>query len=198
MKETLQYITTVSLNLVTAGILTLVGYLFRNKLKKLFTSNDLVPRDAIPMVSIESGDHFWGANNIKYTTILIENEGNISVSKIGIFLCCSSENSVAITPIKVKESYKWVNAGNGERVQFDIPLSLFDACNQDDRRIFVQMLDNKGVKYRRTVYLCGDQGLSPQATMRVRKMLPKKFLHPTSPKRIDKLVSKYSLDMSKG
>lgn len=62
----------------------------------------------------------------------------------------------------------------------------------------VQMLDNKGVKYRRTAYLSDECNVSPQSIMRVRRMLPKRSIQAVSSNQVEKLINKYTLDIAKG
>ncbi|HJH74777.1 MAG: hypothetical protein KH015_06555 [Gordonibacter pamelaeae] len=184
--------------LAVATLLTVFGYVFRNKIKRIFISNDLAPSNVIPRVSIESTGPFWDTNMIKYCSILVESKGKVSLSKIRLYVCFISKSSLSITPLDVKAKYKWINDGNGERVQYNIPLSMLDKEGKTDRRLFVQMLDNKGVKYRRTAYLSDECNVSPQSIMRVRRMLPKRSIQAVSSNQVEKLINKYTLDIAKG
>ena len=72
--------------LAVATLLTVFGYVFRNKIKRIFISNDLAPSNVIPRVSIESTGPFWDTNMIKYCSILVESKGKVSLSKIRLYV----------------------------------------------------------------------------------------------------------------
>lgn len=184
--------------LAVATILAVFGYVFRNKIKRIFIGNDLAPSNVIPRVSIESTGPFWDTNKIKYCSILVENKGKVSLSKIRLYVCFKSKSSLSIIPLDVKVRYKWINDGNGERVQYNIPLSMLDKEGKTDRRLFVQMMDSQGVKYRRTAYLSDECNVLPQSIMRVRRMLPKRSIQAVSSNQVEKLINKYTLDIANG
>ena len=83
-------------------------------------------------------------------------------------------------------------------LQLEISASELYGFGRDDRGLYLQMLSERGVVYRKTFYLDDNKTLIPQAVNRVNKPLPNKALFAFTEAHAQKLIVKYDLNLTVG
>lgn len=188
-------------SLLATLMVAIIAYIFRARIKSFFHGMTLQAPSNTPAISLEI-DSVKNENDEWTTLFLIENIGNIDITKIRIYLCSRNfpSNRLSIRRIRIESERKWVNNG-GHRIQISTR-SLHDGCNlTEDQRYFVEFIDNNsGVIYRaaRGGPSAKDGSMSIYGTIVCKKRLPSHGLAATSGKKIAKVSNKYDIDLALG
>lgn len=184
--------------IISAAFIAFIAYVFRNKIKYAFLGDSLQPADAIPQIELLNETPCADPNRINYYLLTIRNTGNIQVYRPQLFLCQLDPRSLSIRPLSSRTNLKWSNKNEGEMLQLEISASELYGFGRDDRWLYLQMLNERGVVYRKTFYLDDNKTLIPQAINRVNKPLPNKTLFAFTEARAQKLIVKYDLNLTVG
>lgn len=186
---------------LAAGVTAVLGFLFRNSIRKAFLGKRLYPKEMIPRILVES-ENLVCYNNHEYYLVTVENTGSIPVADIQFFIAYNNfeKSSLIVNHIDAPISYEgnWSNDGCGERMQLHIPSSKLSGYGDDCYRLYVQFSAADGTVYRTTYYLLANKALQKQVTVRVAKPLPKRSIRANHPRAISSLQRKYSLDLALG
>ena len=192
------FVVSVLATLVSAGILAFLGYIFRQKIRRAFKGEVLVPSSFALDFSLAIEGPSWN-KGVETAHLVVGNAGEVEVSNLQLFVCKFSSRGLCITPIKQKGLFRSISTGEGERIQFDVPSSWLDFnFGREEARIFVQGIDSRGTCYRKTFYLLPGKRVSPQLITRSRKPLPSRRIVAHRAADIASIGKRYTLDLSCG
>lgn len=184
--------------ITSAAFIAFIAYVFRNKIKFAFLGDSLQPADAIPQIELLNETPYMDPDKINFYLLTIRNTGNIQIYRPQLFLCQLDPGSLSIRPLSSRINLKWSNNDEGEMLQLEISASELYGFGRNNRWLYLQMLNERGIVYRKTFYFDTDKTLIPQAIHRVNKPLPNKTLFAFTETRTQKLIKKYDLDLTTG
>lgn len=184
--------------ITSAAFIAFIAYVFRNKIKFAFLGDSLQPADAIPQIELLNETPYMDPDKINFYLLTIRNTGNIQIYRPQLFLCQLDPGSLSIRPLSSRINLKWSNNDEGEMLQLEISASELYGFGRNNRWLYLQMLNERGIVYRKTFYFDTDKILIPQAIHRVNKPLPNKTLFAFTEARTQKLITKYDLDLATG
>lgn len=182
--------------ITSAAFIAFIAYVFRNKIKFAFLGDSLQPADAIPQIELLNETPYMDPDKINFYLLTIRNTGNIQIYRPQLFLCQLDPGSLSIRPLSSRINLKWSNNDEGEMLQLEISASELYGFGRNNRWLYLQMLNERGIVYRKTFYFDTDKILIPQAIHRVNKPLPNKTLFAFTEARTQKLITKYDLDLA--
>lgn len=186
---------------LAAGVTAVLGFLFRNGIRKAFLGNRLYPKEMIPCLLVE-GEALTRYGGREFYLVVVENTGSVPIADIRFFIARVGLKGdyVNVNYIDAPINYErnWSNDGCGERVQIEIPSSKLSGYGDDAYRLYVQFSAADRTVYRSTYYLRENKSLQKSVTMRAAKPLPKRTIKASRPEAVSSLQRKYSLDLSFG
>lgn len=193
--------------LLSTGIILLIGYLFRDRVRRFLKGGDVLSARALPQLKFEvSNVGMWDATGKPLTMINIYNVGEIGVSRVRFFYYSMKENfsKIAVTPIKHENQPYKSGRSDGEMVNLhfsDIHEVIgFNSLKEgihDSKGFYVEFYDERGILFVQKAYLekkAEKFDLCFQSLVRPKKRLPNRpFSIPSI-----KLKEKYNIDISVG
>ena len=202
--------------ILSAGILALILYIFKGKIKRIFSGNDLFPASKIPVLEIDAYNYGLieenGVKNTKGLSITLSNEGEIGVSDIRVFYYKQDYNHVK-NEYKMSAkllingiSHQWSNLRCGECAGISIEGFADHLSNNPQEGmlinfqegILIEMVDEHNIIFCQNLHVYknekGNIDLLPQTIKRLKRKLPKKI----NSRDLEYVGSKYGVDITVG
>lgn len=190
-------------NLLTTVILSLVAYIFRKKIKFLFSSNKLLSQSQVPHILVNEISNTYHDKNKFGISLMIENQGNTNIEDVRLFVykhIDSQSQNVEIKHLKYIHTYICANPGCGEKLslsfypkrdkQFELPTS--------DDGFLLEFTDSLGTIFYQLLYIRIDENGCPspipQVISRAKKRLPQRKINKSD----DYLSKKYGMVFARG
>lgn len=192
----------IAVTLLSAAIIAILVFLFKNKLRQIFFSNDLLPASKVPNIAFSLGEG-TDDDGLPLSFLTLQNNCDFGVSKIRVFCyqISPNEEEMEIKFFSKNIEYQQAYNGNGETawaVLKDIQSFFCTSGWVPARGLFVEMLDENKTIFCKTLGIFsnerGELEIVDSCIKRLRKRLPKRHIK----KRVVTLVKKYGVDASVG
>lgn len=206
-----QFAISTSSTLTAAAIAALIGFLFRNKIRKALRGLDLLASSHAPAIEFVDMQYITDLNYNKNVHFLIKNCGSVDISNIKLF-SCSVENagnptSLSIVNLPYERQFTTISQNDGEVMQLAVGAEYFKQDSfYPNSRLFIEMASEDGSCFRATIIRAADDnsidfgegGFFVDHIGRVRKPLPPWKIETGNTAKIKRLVKRYSIDLSVG
>ena len=197
--------------LTAAAIAALISFLFRNKIRKMLRGLDLLAPSHAPAIEFVDMQYITDLNYNKNVSFLIKNCGSVDISNIKLFNCivknAGNPTSLSIVNLPYERHFTKISQNDGEVMQIAVGTEYF---KQDyfypDSRLFIEMTSEDGSCFRATIIRAANDssidfregGFFTDHIGRVRKPLPPWKIETDNTAKIERLVKRYSIDLSVG
>ncbi|MFW8666027.1 hypothetical protein [Enterococcus entomosocium] len=187
----------------TAGLLTAIAYIFKNRIVYFFYNEYLLPSKNIPDIKVEFEDvsSVLDKEN-RMEGFNLTNQGENPVSNLSIYTYHHSRKQTNVLVIKPLEHYEQkINSQDGKGGMTRLNVNIKDRMNIDG--VFIQLTDENGIFFLINIYMnllthetyqTDYFVATPQGIRRLKHKLPNKILK--EDKQI--LEKKYGIDIALG
>lgn len=205
------FVIDVTSTIVAASVIAFVGFMFRNRIRKVLNGVDLLAADRAPDIEFIDMQYITDLKYNKSVLFLINNSGNINIANIKLYKC-SMENAgnptfLLVERLPYERQFTSVGSGNGETMQIVVDTHYFKLSDAyPDVRLFVEMTSEDGSYFRATITRIeetglinfGEGGFFVDRIGRVNRPLPFWRIATDDTREIERIQKKYDIDLSVG